>query len=70
MSHYWLGLVCLATGYVIGQVRGTMSAFETLRRLIDASWSRWLETSDPEDYETFCRLRDRLQAAEEHGGGL
>ncbi len=70
MSHYWLGLACLATGYVIGQLRGAMTALETLRQRVDASWSRWLDTSDPEDYETFCRLRDRLQSAESHGGDL
>lgn len=68
MAHWCVGMVVLFASYVVGQVALGWSAVEILRRRVDDAWAKWLETSEPEDYETFLRLKDGLQKVEQHGG--
>lgn len=67
MTTYLFTIGALFMGYIIGQLRSSISAVVVLRNRVDEAWSKWLRTMDPGDYENFCMLKDRLKSVEDHG---
>lgn len=67
MTTYLFAIGALFIGYIIGQLRSSISAVVVLRNRVDEAWSKWLRTMDPGDYENFCMLKDRLKSVEDHG---